>query len=538
MFELGGNRFLFSLLFFTFIFSNSSHGQPAISFSKCFGGSSIEGSYSIIEKTSDHTFILVGASESNDGDVQTNYGGVDTWIINVDTSGQILWSTVCGGSQNDIPEQVINTHDGGFAVVGYTLSSQVYAAGNNLNTIGQEDIWLMKFSANFSLQWQKCLGGLGTDVVSLGKGLIETSSHEFVVLGSSLSNDSLVTGNHGSWDYFIAKVDSSGNTEWQKSLGGTLSDIGYSLIESIDHDYLLIGDSESNDGDVSGNHGGVDFWILKVDTSGSIIWQKSIGGSNNDYGRCVCQGVDSLIVFAGTTNSNDSNVSGNHGSADIFLYRTNLNGNSIQSKCYGGSGGEEIYSIKQRRDSTFLFCGDSNSMNGDVTGVHGFAVDAWVVNIDDSLNIVWQKSIGGSRDDIAIDLIESDSTAIWIAGTAESNDGDVTTSNGTAGDFWVVELNSSLNNNIESSTTKKTFSVFPNPFNTSATILGEDIFSGIENNYLLFDQFGSDCTSRIKIDLALDRIKISNINLLPGLYYLRVSLRQSHKEFSIKLIVY
>lgn len=524
-------------IFFLFFFSIKLYAQPIISLSKCFGGSASDAAFSIVERNNPRTLLIVGSSSSDDGDLQANYGMADIWIINIDTSGQILWSAVCGGSLNDIPEQIINTHDGGFAILGYTLSSQVYAAGNNLSTIGQEDIWLMKYSANFSLQWQKCLGGYGSDVASLGKGLIETSSNEFVVIGSTRSNDSIVTGNHGSWDYYVVKLDSVGNILWQKCLGGTLTDIGYSVCESPDHDYLLIGSSESNDGNVSGNHGGIDFWVLKVDTSGSIIWQKSIGGTSNDYGRCLTIGYDSSIVFAGTTNSNDGDVSSNHGTSDIFLSKNDLNGNTIWNKCYGGTGAEEIYSIKPKNDSTYLFCGDSNSMDGDVTGVHGFATDGWIVNIDDSSNIIWGKSIGGSSDDISFDVIEANSSKVWISSLAESNNGDVSTTNGTSGDFWIVKLDTSLVNSIESFTRRNTLTLFPNPFNTTATItVGENL----DNNSALqlFNQLGTDCTSKILLNYAEGEIKITNIDLIPGMYYLCVSDFHYLEQWRIKFIIF
>lgn len=531
-------HFRYNIIFILLLFSVSLEGQPVISFSKCFGGSAGDAASSIVERKSDHTFLVAGSSTSNDGDVQSNYGGVDTWIINIDTSGQILWSTVCGGSNNDIPEQIINTHDGGFAILGYTLSSQVYAVGNNLSTIGQEDIWLMKFSANFSLQWQKCLGGLGSDVASLGKGLIETSSHEFVVIGSTRSNDSIVSGNHGAWDYYVVKIDSVGNIIWQKCLGGTFTDIGYSVCESPDHDYLLIGSSESNDGDVSGNHGGFDFWVLKIDTSGSIIWQKSIGGTSDDYGRCLTIGYDSSIVFTGTTNSNDGDVSSNHGTSDIFLSKTDSNGNTVWNKCYGGTDGENIYSIKVKKDSTFLFCGYSNSIDGDVTGVHGFAVDGWIVNINSSSNIIWQKSIGGSFDDIALDLIEGNTSDVWISASSESNDGDVSTTHGTSGDFWIVRLDLSLSNSIEMITGRNTYSLFPNPFSTTTTISLDEDFQKKGGAILLFNQLGSDCTNKINVDFTPGELKITNIDLIPGIYYLCISGFQYFEQRPIKLIIY
>ena len=107
-----------------------------------------------------------------------------------------------------------------------------------------------------------------------------------------MSNDGDVTGNHGGLDYWIVKSDDSGNLQWQKSIGGTADDFAYAIQQSADGGYIVAGDSWSTDGDVTGNHGGYDDWIVKSDSSGNLQWQKSLGGTADDFAYAIQQSAD------------------------------------------------------------------------------------------------------------------------------------------------------------------------------------------------------------------------------------------------------
>ena len=147
-----------------------------------------------------------------------------------------------------------------------------------------------------------------------------------------MSNNGDVTGNNGSNDYWIIKLDSSGNITWQKSFGGTLSDRAYCIQQTTDGGYIVAGLSYSNDGDVTGNHGDADYWVVKLDATGNITWQKSLGGTNQDYGYSIQQTTGGGYIVAGYSNSNDGDVTGNNGGVDCWIVKLDTVGNITWQK--------------------------------------------------------------------------------------------------------------------------------------------------------------------------------------------------------------
>ena len=145
------------------------------------------------------------------------------------------------------------------------------------------------------VDWQKTYGGSGFDgATSIG----QTADNGYIVAGTSNSNDGDVTGNHGNDDYWITKINPTGNVEWQKSLGGNQNDRPNGIQQTQDGGYIVAGSSTSNNGDVSGNHGNSDFWVVKLNSVGNITWQKSLGGSDLDIGRSIQQTSDGGYIVA------------------------------------------------------------------------------------------------------------------------------------------------------------------------------------------------------------------------------------------------
>lgn len=191
--------------------------------------------------------------------------------------------------------------------------------------------------------------------------------------------------------------------QWQKCLGGTGDDRGHDVLINADGTLVMVGQTFSNDGDVSGNHGNGDAWVVKLDTAGSIIWQRPLGGSGTDYFKSVIATTDNAYLCIGYTTSNDGNVSGNHGGGDAFIMKLDENGNTIWSKCYGGSLGDTAVKAILTPDNNYAVVGSSASTDGDLlTGGNG----AWVFKINNSGDLVWSGGLfgnGGYRGfDIAI----------------------------------------------------------------------------------------------------------------------------------------
>jgi len=343
----------------------------------------------------------------------------------------IEWEKSLGGSSSENASSIQQTTDGGYIVAGSSNSNDGDVSGNN----GQSDYWIVKLDASGNITWEKSLGGSNSDGA---KSIQQTTDGGYIVAGISLSNDGDVSGNHGSYDYWIVKLDASGNITWEKSLGGSSADEASSIKQTSDGGYIVAGRSYSNDGDVSGNHGSGDNWIVKLDASGNITWEKSLGGSNDDWAFSIQQTSDGGYIVAGYSDSNDGDVSSTNGSSDYWIVKLDASGNITWEKSLGGSSGDQARSIQQTSDGGYIVAGYSPSNDGDVSSNNGLS-DYWIVKLDASGNITWEKSLGGSSADHANSIQQTSDGGYIVAGRSTSNDGDVTGNHGGQ-DIWVVKL--------------------------------------------------------------------------------------------------
>ena len=289
------------------------------------------------------------------------------------------------------------------------------------------------------IQWQKCLGGTASDYAAC---VNQTSDGGYILTGSTISNDGDVSGNHGGSDLWVVKLSSFGIIEWQKCIGGSNSESGNSIQQTSDGGYIVAGYTYSNDGDVIGNHGGYDVWIVKLTNNGIIQWQKCLGGSNSELGNSIQQTSDGGFIVAGQSSSNNENVTGNHGGSDVWIVKLNNNGNIQWQKCLGGSNSENAECIQQTSDGGYIVAGQSSSSNGDVSGNHGGSSDIWLVKISSFGIIEWQKCLGGTSLDYAASVIQTSDGEYIVAGNTSSNNGDVSGNHGS-GDIWIVKLTNS-----------------------------------------------------------------------------------------------
>jgi len=411
--------------------------QVVIEWQKCLGGTGVDEANSI-KQTTDGGYVLAGVTTSNNGDVSGNHGGYDYWVVKLDSIGNLQWQKCLGGSFSDWAHSIQQTTDGGYVVAGGTESFNGDVTSNH----GDFDYWIVKLDNIGNIQWQKSFGGTSFD---FAYSIQQTTDGGFVVAGRTNSNDGDVSGNHGGHDYWVVKLDSIGNIQWQKCLGGTDEDAANSIHQTTDGGYVVAGWTESNDGDVSGYHGNYDCWIVKLDSGGTFQWQKCLGGTGQDYAYSIQQTTDGGYVVAGHTRSNDGDVSGNHGNYDYLVVKLDSLGNIQWQKCLGGTNGDGVSSIEQTTDGGYVVAGNTYSNNGDVSGNHG-GVDYWVVKLDSVGNIQWQKCLGGTGQDYdyAYSIQQTTDGGYVVAGYNQSNDGDVTGNHGDR-DYWVVKLTTDVN---------------------------------------------------------------------------------------------
>lgn len=280
-----------------------------------------------------------------------------------------------------------------------------------------------------------------------GFEIIQTSDGGYIAAGSSESDDIDVSENNGLEDFWIVKLNQELDVQWQTSLGGSKQDVAHSIRQTSDDGYIVAGYTSSEDGDITNNHGDSDAWIVKLNENGEMQWQKCYGGSEPDKAMEIELTDDGGYVFAGYTSSNDGDVTGHHGLHDYWIVKLNDNGDLIWQNSLGGSLLDKCESIDITSDGDYVLAGRTRSTDGDVTNHHGDD-DAWVVKVNNLGEILWQKTLGGSDSDNAniIKYTASDNGYI-IGGYAESNDGDLADVNNNYNQqgYWIVKLDEQCN---------------------------------------------------------------------------------------------
>ncbi|HYV95763.1 MAG TPA: T9SS type A sorting domain-containing protein [Chitinophagales bacterium] len=403
--------------------------SPDILWQHAYGGSSAE-QFRSMALTNDGGYIALGYTQSLDGDVISTHGVADYWIVKCDSTGNIEWQRTYGGSSTDWGRSINTTADGGYIVAGYSRSNNGDVIGNH----GDFDYWILKLNSSGDITWQKSLGGSGFDNAY---DAIETSDGKFVVAGFTQSIDGDGSGNHGQQDFLIVKLDQNGNKIWTKVFGGALDEQAACVIETNDHAYLIAGYSDSNDGNVPDNKGKNDFWIVKLSQSGNVLWKKSYGGTKDDAARWIEKTPDNGFMITGYASSSNKDVSSNHGLYDYWVIRIDSAGTLLWQKNYGGLLDDYPYYIKRCSDGNYVICGSAESNDGDVTNQYGTG-DIWVVKIDSIGNLLSQKSYGGSEKDEARVILQTRNENFLIAGFSASPDGDVTSPHGGM-EGWIVK---------------------------------------------------------------------------------------------------
>ena len=417
-----------------FITVTPSSLNPSIMWQRCLGGS-LDDYAASIQETSDGGYVVAGNTESSDGDVTSNYGGnSDIWVVKLDTAGTVTWERCLGGSAADYACNVQQTSDGGYVIAGYTHSNDGDVSGNH----GSSDFWVVKLDNAGTVIWQRCLGGSDSDY---GRYIQQTSDGGYIITGNAASTDGDVdvSGMHGGADFWVVKLDANGAITWQCCLGGSSPDFAYNIQQTSDGGYIVAGDTQSADGDVSGSHGYYDFWVVKINDTGLLEWQCCLGGSSWDFFKSIQQTSDGGYIVAGTTFSNDGDVNGNHGNSDFWVVKLDACGTVAWQNCFGGSSCDYAWNIRQTSDDGYIVAGDALSTDGDVSYNHGY-YDIWVVKINDSGLLEWQRCLGGSLGDFGRNIQQTLDGGYIIVGNTQSPDYDVSDIHGNC-DLWVLKLN-------------------------------------------------------------------------------------------------
>ncbi|MBK9320601.1 MAG: T9SS type A sorting domain-containing protein [Bacteroidetes bacterium] len=429
-----------------------ANAQPTIQFERNFGGTNNE-QINCMLQTSDGGYLLVGTTNSTNGDVLNPISGDDVWIVKTNLNGTITWRKTFGGTGDDRAFAAQQTSDGGYIVTGTSNST----SGDVINNRGGFDIFLLKINASGIKTWWKNIGGSDDDEA---RSVWQHSDGGYILAGGTKSDDQQLNNNKGGYDFLVARVNSAGNLRWCRNYGGSSDEIASGLQQTSAGDIIVAGSTTSNDNNVSNNKGGSDYWVVRLKGNGDIKWAKTFGGTDYDEAASIQQTSTGNFVIAGTAISNNGDVPGNKGGADFWVIRINGVGGIVWSRNYGGGTADDARSIRQTPDGGFLIAGETESASNQVPNNSG-GDDFLIVKISSNGAFQWAETSGGSDDDRAYSIVTTNDGGFAVAGASQSDDGNVASNNGN-NDFWFVKYNSSASR-FGIDATESIVKIYPNP---------------------------------------------------------------------------
>ena len=439
------SRYILGFLFFQLLLncsdddsSSDSNSDGEVTFAKTFGGSKNDSAQSVIA-TMDGGYAILGFTQSMDEDITDKQNeSFDYWVLKFNAEDELQWQKTYGGSADERGRSIIQTLDGGYAILGFSFSND----GDVTDNAGLQDFWLAKLDANGNLSWQKSFGYQGADS---GISVIQTNDQGYLISGTldvtasgGLGNSSRSENRHAGGDYWILKLNSTGIIEWSRYFGGNFSDTPEGIVQTDDNGFIIAGGSDSDDTDISNNIGSYDFWVIKISTTGDLIWEKSYGGDQIDEARAIVKSGDGNFIIAGDTRSNTNDISNNNGAADLWLIKISPNGDLLWEKTIGGTNFDVARAIVKTENNSFILAGSSRSDDIDVSENNG-QNDAWALKVDPNGNLQWETTVGGSDIDFGYSITELNDASIVLVGDSTSSDGDIIENKGFT-DLLIIKI--------------------------------------------------------------------------------------------------
>ncbi len=391
-----------------------------------FGGSQNEEAQAVVV-TQDGGYLVLANTQSSDGDITgKTTEDYDLWLLKFDANHELLWQKIIGHANNDKGNSIIPTSDGGWLIAGSTQDAQP----DQNNTT---QVWLVKIDSQAQLLWEKTYGYAGVDVAY---DILATTDGGFLVSGiidvtasNGAGNTKSKAQKHAGGDYWVLKVEAAGNLQWSRYFGGSYTDTAQDALALSDGSFLILGTSDSEDVDISKNKGTYDLWLLRISADGTMLWEKSFGGTQIDEGVKMQLISSSEVMLVGTTRSTDLDAAQNKGGADVWVLTLDIEGVVLCEKTYGGSSFDTATSLKKTTNGHYLITGNSRSADYDLTQNQGYS-DAWVFTIDRQGALQWQVSVGGPQLDTANDAALLADGTLVVVGTSNSSFSEAQYNNG------------------------------------------------------------------------------------------------------------
>ena len=418
-----------TILIFTFFFGcvkselSIENKNYELNYVKSFGGSNDDEANDIIN-TSDGGFMVIGSSTSSDGLIQNKVGfESDIILMKFDSDKSIEWVKNYGGSRDDRGQSVVEVSGIGYALLGYSMSNDGDASSNE----GFHDNWVILIDSKGDIIWEKSYGFSGHDhaynIIKTKDGNLFFNGFLDVTASRGLGSTKKVGKSikHGVGEFWCHKIDLDGNILWRKYFGGTNNDRSYDSVETSDGDFLIVGSSESNDIDISSPKGSYDIWVIKLSSNGDLLWERSYGGSKYETANSIMQSADKKIHILGSTLSNDKNISFQMGSSDFWLLTIDSDGNLLSEQTFGGSNFDKGKKIEIDSKDNLWLTGYSRSIDFDLSSNKG-KNDAVLIQLSKNRILKEVFEIGAEGEDIANSLIHFNENEIIVAGYSDSKE--------------------------------------------------------------------------------------------------------------------
>ena len=551
-------------IIFSLLLSTLSTFSQDILWEKSYGGKQADYLMDAIP-TPDYGFILAGSSLSDkSGNKSENgMGDLDYWIWKMNEKGDLDWQKSFGGSGSDFLQSIKTISDGGFILAGTSNSSNENTTQTSRNDKkeacrGGDDFWIIKLDAKGNEMWQKTIGGIGQEKL---QSIVKTSDGGYVIAGSSSSpvipkeeleidqlNDKTAP-NYGNMDYWMVRLDSKGNIQFQKTFGGKYEDELKSIEQTKDGGYILGGYSnsplsnpnkigtQSNGNKTQDNIGVGDFWVLKLDKDGEITWQKTLGGDQDDNLYVVHQTYDGNYILGGNSNSNATNQKSksNENGTDFWVVKLDTQGETMWQETYNIGKVDILTSLIENDDHSLLLGGFAQSESplapkGGIMKAVGLATDKKEINDYVAIKItekgeeIWRQSVGSKGEDLLKKAIETRDGGYLLAGTSKGEKSRDKNSGIGSNDFWVVKLK----DNSKPEISKLSIEALPNPVITFTNIIvGYDFTDGTASVYDLagrqLQRFAIK-TRTVPIDLS---------GLPEGIYIVNIDTNVQHDGIKV-----
>jgi len=493
-----------------------AHGQ--IMFQETIDGGSYDFGASILQTSNGH--YIIG------GNTYVSSNNPDAYLVKINSNGNLLWTKTYGGTDNDYVSFVQQTSDGGYIIAGITLS---FGAGNY-------DLYLIKTNSSGNISWQRTYGGTEQENL-LFNSVRQTNDGGYVIAGYTKSFGA------GNFDVYLIKTKTNGDTLWTKTYGGINDDVASTALQTTDGGYIIVGKTVS--------FGiGIDIYLIKTDSNGNLLWNKTLGGIGQDEGYDIQSTPDGGYIITAQTHSFGA------GGSDICIIKIDSNGNALWTKTYGGTGFEQGYTSLQTGDGGYIISARTESFSS--------SPDFYLIKTDSAWVPMWSKTYGGTKFDEGTFIQKTNDGGYIITGGSNSfglgttdiylvktdsngntgcNEGNPTTistsptvitsspspivsSGGIVGNPTMQTGSGGLVTTLCSTfvaineiTSKTSFYISPNPCSAQTTLHSDHL---LHNATLTVDNCFGQMVAQIK-NISGQTVIFSRDNLASGLYFIRLT---------------